>query len=189
MLSTFSFVCGLLLAALTAQAQVGGGTWTSYSPSFRTQERGCGDISNLLFRLICSTSSGDQRAERRYETYSSGIRQFEGFFRIVSLPGSRISLKQTFKTTGPYFLLAVERSGRLYRVGGDTIGSHTIGSRVRVNTIHQVGRNHQVYINSSLRQTMSSPSGSFYDKFGAYRTSSGRGPATVEWSGIRFFRR
>jgi hypothetical protein len=188
-LYAFPFVCGLLLFALTANAQVGGGSWTSYSPTFNIQERGCGTISGLIFRLTCSTGSGDQRAERRYATYSSGTRQFEGFVRVVSLPGTRISLKQTFKTTGPYFMLAVERGGRLYRVGGSTLGSAPVGTRVRINTIHRVGTDHQIYINGSLRQTMSSPSGSFYDKFGAYRTASGQGPATVEWSGIRFWRR
>src|SRR5262245_33408712 len=106
-LYAFPFVCSLLLIALTVNAQVGGGSWTAYSPTFTTQERGCGTISGLTFRLNCSTASGDQRAERRYATYTSGTRQFEGFVRVVSLPGSRISLKQTFnEDAGPYFMLA-----------------------------------------------------------------------------------
>jgi hypothetical protein len=46
-----------------------------------------------------------------------------------------------------------------------------------------------VYINGSLKQTISSPSGGFYDKFGSYRTASGAGPATVVWSGIHFWRK
>ncbi|ONI89202.1 hypothetical protein ALI22I_17025 [Saccharothrix sp. ALI-22-I] len=37
--------------------------------------------------------------------------------------------------------------------------------------------------------TYASPGVSFYDKFGAYRTNSGQGPATVVWSGIRFWRK
>jgi hypothetical protein len=155
------------------------------------QERGCGDVSNLTFRVTCSSGSGDQRAERRYATYSGGTRQFEGYFRISSLGGSRISLKQTFKTSGPFFMLAVERGGRLYAVhGGDTIGSGaTVGARVRVNTVHIPGSRHRTYINGSLKHNVSSPGGSFYDKFGAYRTASGHGPATVEWSGIQFWRK
>ncbi|MGW0778191.1 hypothetical protein ACWD01_32230 [Streptomyces sp. NPDC002835] len=44
-------------------------------------------------------------------------------------------------------------------------------------------------INGSLRHSVSSPSGDFYDKFGAYRTSSGSGPVRVDWSGIRFWRK
>jgi hypothetical protein len=36
---------------------------------------------------------------------------------------------------------------------------------------------------------VSSPDGNFYDKFGSYRTSSGHGPITVQWSGIKFWHR
>lgn len=181
----------LAAGAPRAYAEVEGGGWTSYSPSFTVQERGCGEVDDLTFRLTCATDSGDQRAERRYATYSGGIRQFEGYFRITSMAGSRISLKQTFKTTGPYFMLAVERGGRLYAVhGGTTIATGaTVGTTVRVNTVHDVGDEIRVYINGSRRYTADSESGSFYDKFGAYRTSSGEGPATVEWSGIRFWRK
>jgi hypothetical protein len=182
---------GLLVAGAPALAQVEGSGWTSYQPTFSVQERGCGQVDDLTFRLTCSTSSGDQRAERRYATYSGGTRQFEGSFRITSMGGSRISLKQTFKTTGPFFMLAVERGGRLYAVhGGTTIANGaTVGATVRVNTVHQVGTRHRTYINGSLKHDVSSPGGDFYDKFGSYRTNSGSGPATVVWSGIRFWRK
>lgn len=127
-------------------------------------------------------------------TYTGGTRQFEGSFRITSMGGSRISLKQTFRdapSAGPYFMLAVERGGRLYAIhGGDTLGSGaTVGTSVRVNTVHQVGSTHKVYINGSLKQTVSSSGGSYYDKFGAYRTASGAGPVKVTWSGIKFWRK
>ncbi|AXB48157.1 hypothetical protein [Amycolatopsis albispora] len=186
--------CALLAAtfAPAAGAQVDGGGWTSYSPSFNEQERGCGQISNLTFTLSCSTASGDQRAERRYATYTGGTRQFEGSFRISSLGGTRISLKQTFQDpSGPFFMLAVERGGRLYAVhGGDTVATGaTVGTTVRVNTVHRPGNSHKTYLNGSLKHTVSSPGGSFYDKFGAYRTNSGSGPATVVWSGIKFWRK
>lgn len=191
-LAVVASVCGLVIAAPNAGAEVEPGGWTSYSPTFRVQERGCGDVSDLTFRLTCSTGSGDQRAERRYATYTSGTRQFEGYFRITSMSGSRISLKQTFnENDGAYFMLAVERGGRLYSVhGGTTIATGaTVGTTVRVNTVHQVGSQHRTYINGSRKHTTSSESGSFYDKFGAYRTGSGAGPITVVWSDIRFWRK
>ncbi|HEV2784325.1 MAG TPA: hypothetical protein VGX25_33480 [Actinophytocola sp.] len=185
-------LCGMVIAAPDALSEVEPGGWTAYSPTFSVQERGCGDVADLTFRLTCSTASGDQRAERRYATYTSGTRQFEGYFRITSMGGSRISLKQTFnQNDGAWFMLAVERGGRLYSVrGGTTIATGaTVGTTVRVNTVHVMGGQHRTYINGSLRHTMSGPSGSYYDKFGAYRTGSGQGPITVEWSNIRFWRK
>ncbi|MFJ5263107.1 hypothetical protein ACIQAC_21840 [Streptomyces sp. NPDC088387] len=182
-----------MLVAPQAVAEVEPGGWTSVSPTFTEQERGCGQINGLTFQLTCSTASGDQRAERRYATYTGGTRQFEGSFRISSLSGTRISLKQTFNesASGPFFMLAVERGGRLYAVhGGATLSNAgTVGATVRVNTVHVVGSQHRTYINGSLQHTYSSPGGSFYDKFGAYRTDSGNGPATVVWSGVRFWRK
>lgn len=57
------------------------------------QEWGRGQADGLTFRLTCSTASGDQRAERRYATYTGGTRQFEGCFRISSLSGTRTSFR------------------------------------------------------------------------------------------------
>lgn len=182
-------VGALVVVAPQAYAEVEPGGWTPASPGFKVQQKGCGKVNNLTFQLTCSNGSGEQRAERRYDTYTGGTHQFEGYFKITSMGGSRISLKQTFKTTGPFFLLAVEKGGRLYAVhGGNTIATGaTVGTTVRVNTVHVVGKTLRVYINGSLKDTVSSPSGSFYDKFGAYRTGSGQGPITVEWSNIRFW--
>lgn len=183
---------GLAILTPTADAQVGTGPWTPDSPGYTEQERGCGQLSGLTFQLTCSTGSGDQRAERRYTTYTGGTHQFEGSFKIAGMSGTRISLKQTFRdgsNAGPYFLLAVEKGGRMYAVeGGATLGSGaTVGTAVRVNTINQVGSSHKVYLNGSLKQTIASASGSYYDKFGSYRTSSGAGPITVQWSGVKFW--
>jgi hypothetical protein len=191
-----SLVCGLFLVAHSAYAQVGGGTWTEHFPTFNIQERGCGDVNGLVFTLTCSNTTDDNRAERRYATYTgSAARQFEGSFRITSMGGTRISLKQTFKdlpTAGPDFMMAVESGGRLYAVhGGATIsptGTATVGTTVRVNTIHRIGNDHRVYINGALRLTVGDEGGSgYYDKFGFYRTASGRGPGSVTWSGIHFW--
>jgi hypothetical protein len=195
MKKTFRVLAGLALAgalvvvAPHAYAEVEPGGWKPASPGFKTQQFGCGKISGMTFQLTCSNGSGQQRAERRYDTYSGGSHQFEGYFKITSMGGTRISLKQTFKTSGPYFLLAVERGGRLYAVhGGNTIATGaTVGTTVRVNTVHTPGKDIKVYINGSLKYTASSPGGSFYDKFGAYRTASGKGPITVEWSNVSFW--
>jgi hypothetical protein len=180
----------LALAVPRASAEVEPGGWRAYTPSANVQRVGCGKVNGLTFALTCGNHHGEQRAEIRYGTYRGGTHQFEGYFRITSMGGARISLKQTFKTTGPFFLLAVERGGRLYAVGHDTIATGaTVGTTVRVNTVHVVGDTLRVYINGSLVYTVSSRSGSFYDKIGAYRTATGYGPITVVWSNVRFWQK
>jgi hypothetical protein len=187
----------LALAGVSAaaQAQVATGPWTQYSPSYSIQERGCGDVNGSYFYINCSDASGDQRAERRYATYTSMTRQFEGYLKVVSLGGSRISVKQTFKENpgGPWFMLAVEHGGRLYNVTGTqtTVGSVCVGCTIRVNTVHYLGSAKVVlYLNGSNVFTQYGGEGSaWYDKLGAYRTSSGYGPATMYWSSIRFWRK
>jgi hypothetical protein len=189
-----AILCGLTTAiAPAASAHTRpSGTWIAYSPSFTVQQEGCGKVSGLTFQLTCSTGSGSgyQRAERRYATYTGGAHKFEGTFKITSMGGSRISLKQTFHDPqGPFFLLAVENGGRLYSVeGGQTIATGaTVGTPVTVDTIQTVGKTLQVYINGSLKYTTASPSGGFYDKIGSYATSTGNGPITVEWSNLKFW--
>lgn len=185
-------VCGAtLLIAPVASAQTPAATWVPYSPGFKVQQQGCGKVSDMTFQLTCSSSSADHdRAERRYDDYAGRPQKFEGTFKITSQSGSRISLKQTFHgTQGPYFLLAVENGGRLYAVEDQkTIASGaTVGTPVTVDTVHTPGKTIQVYINGSLKYTASSPDGTFYDKFGAYRTASGKGPITVQWSNVQFW--
>ncbi|HEY4460388.1 MAG TPA: hypothetical protein VGN81_39120 [Pseudonocardiaceae bacterium] len=182
---------GLMAVAVpSAFAQVTPDAWIQYSPSYKVQQEGCGKVDNLTFQLTCSKTSGKDRAERRYDDYSSGGHKFEGTFKITSMSGTRVCLKQTFDDkVGPYFMLAVENGGRLYAVeDGKTISTGaTVGTPITVDTIHQVGKTIQVYINGSLKYTGSSKSGSFYDKFGAYRTDSGKGQITVQWSNLTFY--
>jgi ribosomal protein L31 len=194
-----SAAVALLVLPAPAHAQVGSG-WTPYSPSKRLQLRGCGAHSSSggieTFRLTCSTNSGDQRAEQRIvDDYSSGQRQFEGQVRVVSLGGTNISLNQTFQAdTGAFLMVAVANSsgGRLYPVGSSstTMATGVMGTWVRINTVHDVGKKtHQVYINGSLKFTKTGGVSPWYHKYGSYRTGSGRGPVTVQWQNVRFWRK
>ena len=188
-LAAAAALCGLVaVAAPSAFAEVEPGGWKPVTPGFKVQKTGCVSVNGGTFTISCAHKAA--RAERRYDTYTGGSHQFEGFFRITSMGGARISLKQTFKTTGQFFLLAVDRGGRLYAVGGNTVAmGATVGTTVRVNTVHDVGKQLRVYINGSLKLTMKSPGGSFYDKIGAYKTGSGTGPITVEWSNVSFWQK
>ena len=179
------------LFALEANAQIGTG-WTAYSPSFSLQIRGCGASSGLTFKITCSATSGDNRAERRYANMTSAQSQFQGTVTVNSLGGDRINLKQTFQDNiGPWNMIAVKKPGSLYEVeGGNTLASYTIGTAVRINTITNTGTHTtQVYINGSLKETKTGGQGSLYDKFGTYRTSSGKGPVTATWSSIKFWKK
>ena len=180
----------------TAEAQIGSG-WSAYTPSMNLQLRGCGAHSASggieTFRLTCSNTSDDNRAEQRIQNdYTSGTNQFEGEVRVVSLGGSNISLKQTFMpNNGAFLMLAVSSGGRLYSVGnsGD-LATGIIGSWVRINTIHTVSSgNHGIYINGSLRFTKTGGRQvAWHDKYGTYRLGSGQGPITAEWRNVRFWR-
>jgi hypothetical protein len=179
-LTVVVFVC---LCALTAHAQIGTG-WTPYSPSFVTQIRGCGANSGLVFRITCNNTTNDNRAERRYANMTSAQSQFQGTVTVNSLTGDRINLKQTFQDNiGPWNMIAVKKPGALYEVStGNTLASYTIGTAVRINTITNTGAHTtQVYINGSLVETKTGGKGSLYDKFGTYRTHSGKGPITATW--------
>ncbi len=190
--------------AVLAASPVGGGTWHKVSPGYSIQECAGGNVNGNNYILPTKPngstsgpgcSNGHLRAERRYSNdYSSGVHQFAGKFKINSLGGDRVSLKQTFNgAAGPYFMMAVDKSGRLYSVrSGATIatGVAKVGATVQLHTVHDVGaRKMTVYVNGKSVYTTDSPGGSFYDKYGAYTTDSGSGPADVTWSDVAFWTR
>ncbi len=181
-LSAAVLACGLLS---TTQAQVGSG-WTSTSVSSKTQiSSGC-SVSGSTYRI----DGGSGRAERRYATLTSGSRQFQGTFRVTSLGGDRVSVFQTFsESNGPKQMGAIKKPGSLYEVhGGATLASYSIGSSMRINTTATSGGTVEVYVNGSRKNSTSGVARA-YNKLGAYATASGRGPATVEWTGIQFWRK
>lgn len=198
----------ILLALSAATLALGGtpvesGNWVEDHPSFSQQGCAGGSVSGNTFSIPkapngstsgSGCSNGHLRAERRYkDDYSSGVRQFGGAFKINSMSGSRISIKQTFNgDAGPYFIMAVEQGGRLYSVeGGKTIadGVATVGSTVRINTVHNAN-NHRfsVYVNGKeMFRDDNAPAGSFYDKIGAYTTNTGTGALSITWSDVQFW--
>jgi MYXO-CTERM domain-containing protein len=180
-----------------ATAQIGSG-WSAYNPPRTVQTRGCGQYAGggvETFRLTCSTNSGDQRSEQRIRNeYRSGMRQFQGEVRVAALSGTNISIKQTFMpNVGPFLIIAVANNGRLYTVGdggGGNMGTLQSGRWHRINTIHNVSAGTiGIYLDGSLRYTKRNARRdvNWHDKYGAYRTNSGRGTATIEWRNVRYF--
>ena len=156
-LSVIALIVGLSAAA---QAQVATGPWSSWNPSFNTQTAGCGSISGSTFTLSCSNTTGEQRAERRYVTFSTGSKQFQGTVRVNSMAGDRISLQQTFASDA-WSIIGVKKPGSLYQVrGGQTYASYSIGSTARINAVCYTGSDQVAnYVNGSLRHTYTGGSG------------------------------
>ncbi len=199
-----NFLAILSAASLAlATSPVGSGSWSSVSPGFSVQQCAGGSVSGDTFKLPKSPngstsgsgcSNGHLRAERRYNNdYSSGVHQFGGVFKITSLTGDKIALKQTFNgDAGPYFIMGIKSNGDIYNVeGGATIASGVanVGSSVTINTIHDANKKtYTVYVNGKKSYTDSNPpGGSFYDKCGAYTSDSGSGAITVTWSDVDFW--
>jgi hypothetical protein len=121
------------------------------------------------------------------------VHQFGGAFKVTSMTGDRIALKQTFNgDAGPYFIMAIKSNGDIYSVeDGTTIASGvaTVDATVIINTVHDADeQKYSVYVNGEESYTDdNAPSGSFYDKCGAYTTNSGSGAITVTWSDVQFW--
>lgn len=203
-----SFILALAFAANGLCGKpVESGPWTADTPTFALHQCAGGKVDGDRFILPKSPNgstdgpgcgNGHLRAERRYnDNYSDGVRQFSGQFTINSIGGSRISLKQTFNGSGggsggPYFLLAIESGGDLYRVGNSTPiakGVAKVGATVQVNTVHDVAKRRlSLYINNKeMYRDENAPTGSFYDKIGTYATNTGTGPIDVTWSNVQFW--
>ena len=185
-----------------AGSPVGSGSWTEVSPSFHVQQCAGGEVSGDTFTLpkepngsTSGSGCGDglMRAERRYENdYTSGVHQFGGEFKINSLTGTHISVKQTHGVNTNYIIIGIKNNGDIYDIAnGDTIASGVakVGTTVRINTIHDVSKKmYYVYVNGKESYTDNeAPSDTFYDKCGAYQAKSGYGTIDVTWSDIQFW--
>jgi hypothetical protein len=170
---------------------------------------GVGGIFNI------PSSSTDFRAEFRFEYdlntsngdggFISGTEQFQGDVTVNSLGGNRVTVKQTF---GPahstsWSLIAIDKTkvfgnnppGAFYDVGVSgqpAIAAFTLGQTYRINTILTFSSGGAptviVYINGQFAETLTkSTTGFYYDKVGAYKSSSGSGPCTSTWQNVLFW--
>ena len=110
----------------------------------------------------------------------------------VVTSGANIIVKQTFMPNlGAFFMMAVSADGRLYlHGGGGDVLPNVVGRWVKINTIHDVNAGtHRVYADGVLRTTKTGGQQvAWHDKYGSYRSQSGRGPAVIEWRNIKYFR-
>src|ERR1700743_1581152 len=99
-MSRSPILCGLAAAtfalaglAMPAHAQIGSG-WTSTTETFTVQTSGSGSVSGNTFKLTSTSGSTKDRAERRYQTLTSGQHQWQGDCTVTSFSGDRICVKQ-----------------------------------------------------------------------------------------------
>lgn len=185
-----------------AGSPVGSGKWTEIQPSFHIQQCAGGTVSGDSFTLPKSANgsstgsgcnNGHLRAERRFENdYASGTHQFGGEFKITSLTGTHISLKQTHGVNINFFIMGIKSNGDIYEIhSGRPIASGVakVGTSVRINTIHDADKKtYSVYVNGKESYIDNdAPTDTFYDKCGAYAATSGYGTITVEWKDIQFW--
>jgi hypothetical protein len=183
---------GIAGLSMSANAQIGTG-WTATTETFSVQTTGSGTVSGNTFSLsYTSTGTTKDRAERRYQSWSSGQHQFQGDVKVTSLGGNLICLKQTFQeTVGPWNMLAINKSGYLYEhATGTNLAAYSVGSTARINTIFDCSAGTvQVYINGSLKETRTGGQNPIYNKCGTYRTDSGTAPITATWSNVLFWKK
>lgn len=180
----------------------GSGRWTEVHPTFHSQQCGGGIVTGDSYYLPKSANgstsgsgcrNGHLRAEHRFENdYVSGIHQFGGEFKINSLTGTHISLKQTHGVNINFFIMGIKDNGDIYEIhSGNPIASGVakVGATVRINTIHDADRKtYAVYVNGKLSYTdHNAPTDTFYDKCGAYAATSGYGTIDVTWNDVQFW--
>ena len=180
-----------------AHAQIGTG-WMEYTPAKRVQTRGCGAHSAAdgveTFRLTCAANSGDNRAEERIENdYTSGSNQFEGEFRLISLGGSNVSVKQTFMpNNGAFLMIAIATGGRLYSVGDSNadLATGIMGRWVSMNTLHDVAAGtHEMWDRRRLALHQAGrPPGGLARQVRDLPAGQRPGPITVEWRNVKYYR-
>ncbi|HZP61325.1 MAG TPA: chitobiase/beta-hexosaminidase C-terminal domain-containing protein [Opitutaceae bacterium] len=185
-----SIAAGVLsLLAVSAYAQIGSG-WTPSDETFKIQTSGSGKVNGDTFSLTSTSSGTKDRAEREYLQYTSGTHQFQGDFTVVSFGGTNICIKQTFHVNGgPWQMLAVKNNNTFYEVStGKALGSFTIGTSYRINTITDMSAHTVVvYINGQVVETLTNGQSPIYDKCGTYRTNSGSAPITATWHNVHLW--
>ncbi|CAG7560646.1 unnamed protein product [Fusarium equiseti] len=186
-----------------AASPLGGGKWKKVEPVLSPQQCAGSSIKGDVFHLPSKANgskvgsgcrNGHLRAEfGRKDHYTTGVHQFSGKFTIHSFKGDRISLKQTIGEKGAWFMLATDKNGNLYGVGGRGViaeGVAKVGATVTVNTIHDADTgSYKVYINGQEKYSTTSPRDVWGDKYGAYATVTGSGPLTVAWTDVEFYTR
>jgi hypothetical protein len=191
-LAAFALICGL---SVSAQAQIGSG-WTPDNETYFSQTSSGCTITSISGGFEFSVPSGSGRAEMRgNDLPSTTTNQWQGFGTLKSFPSgsNKITMHQVF---GPYpstpdlILDEATYSGGIEIMSleqSDAFEANIqVGVQFQLNTIYDpVGNLITIYVNGSQTGTKTPNSGTHYNKYGQYVSSSGTGPATMDWVNVQ----
>ncbi len=191
-LAAFAIICGL---SVSAQAQMGSG-WTPDNETYFSQTSSGCTITAISGGFEFSVPSGSGRAEMRgNDLPSTTTNQWQGLATLKSFPSgsNKICMHQVF---GPYpstpdlILDEATYSGGIEIMSleqSDAFEAQIqVGVQFQLNTIYDpVGNLITIYVNGSKTGTKTPNSGLHYNKYGQYVSSSGSGPATMDWVNIQ----
>jgi len=202
-----SIVSGLLLAAISAQAQIGSG-WTSmsiggfidYEVNDVHHQHSISSFSLTSMYYTKGTSSetfglktsASNRVEHDTDShYQSCRRQFQGDLQIFNGISNQ-SCVQIFNASasGPILMIKGYGSsgGTLKKQGGSiVIATSCFGTSKRINLVHDLNANTlKVYVNGSLKWSGGGGAGgSFNLKYGLYGTFNAA--TKTIWSNVRMW--
>jgi hypothetical protein len=191
-LAAFALICGL---SVSAQAQIGSG-WTPDGETYTPQTSSGCTITSISGGFEFSVPSGQGRAEQRGNNLPTNTtNQWQGFATLKSFPSgsNKICVHQVFgpaPSTPDLILDEATYSGGIELMSleqGDAFEAQIqVGVQFQLNTIYDpVGNLITIYVNGSQTGTKTPNSGVHYNKYGQYVSSSGTGPATMDWVNVQ----
>ncbi len=194
LLAACALICSLSVAA---RAQIGSG-WTSDGETYISQTSSGTSITAISggYQFKIPKESGLCRAEMRGNNLPTNTtNQWQGLGTLVSFPSGsdKICMHQVFgpePSTPDLILDEATYSGGIEIMSleqSDAFEAQIkVGVQFQLNTIYDpVGKLITIYVNGSQTGTKKPNSGTHYNKYGQYVSSSGAGPSTFNWVSVK----
>jgi hypothetical protein len=193
--AAFAVICGL---SLSAHAQLGSG-WSTDNETYIAQNSS-GTTTTAIsggYEFTIPTESGLCRAEMRGNNLPTNVtNQWQGLGTLKSFPSgsNKICMHQVFgpEPSTPDLILDEATGGStgveiMSLEQSDAVeASISVGVQFQLNTIYDpVGNLISIYVNGTLTGTKVPNSGTHYNKYGQYVSSSGAGPSVFDWVNIQ----
>ena len=198
MISSLSLSIGALaLCTLSVQAQLGGGTWHSYSSSYTVQNRtsGCGSFSSSGGIYTCTVCAGEERTEMRWANWphQSNYNQFQaqGWFSSGTQKTCIHQIKSN--TGGEAIYIQVTTPGSLRNDNGSVFMTGMANTWFTLNSFfNPANGDAKAYINGSQKvtRTYTTSDREWYFKNGVYNNglpSGGKSQSKWQSSSFKFW--